>query len=91
MIQLPDIIYHQKCVNTPLTLINSCCSNSCKVEISWSSTEAYKWDTGSAGKPDECHHSFEQVFTKWKHLNTSPYTWKSMINTLRTQVVGEVK
>ena len=44
----------------------------------------------NAGKPYECKHSFEQVFVKWGSLGTSPYTWKTMINALRSPAVGEV-
>ena len=44
----------------------------------------------NARRPDECKHSFEQVLTKWKSLGTSPYTWETMINALRSRAVGEV-
>ena len=44
----------------------------------------------NAGSPDQCILSFQRVFTKWKHLGTSPYTWETMINALSSQSVGEV-
>ena len=45
----------------------------------------------NVGKPNECILSFEQVFVKWRSLGTSPYTWETMINTLRSPAVGEVE
>ena len=46
----------------------------------------------NARRPDECKYSFEQVFTKWKSLGTtSPYTWETMIEALRSPAVGEEK
>ena len=45
----------------------------------------------NAGRPDQCILSFEQMFAKWRSLGTSPYTWETMINTLRSPAVGEVK
>ena len=43
-----------------------------------------------ARRPDECKYSFEQVFTEWKSLGTtSPYTWETMIEALRSPAVGE--
>ena len=45
----------------------------------------------NVGRPDQCKYSFEQVFTKWRSLGTSPYTWKTMINALRSPAVGEVQ
>ena len=44
----------------------------------------------NAGKPDQCILSFEQVFAKWRSLGTCPYTWKTLINALRSPAVGEV-
>ena len=44
----------------------------------------------NAGSPDQCILSFEGVFTKWKRLGTSPYTWETIINALSSQSVGEV-
>ena len=44
----------------------------------------------NAGRPDDCKHSFEQVFDRWRSLGTSPYTWETMINALRSPAVGEV-
>ena len=44
----------------------------------------------NAGRPDQCILSFEQVFAKWRSLGTSSYTWKTMINALRSPAVGEV-
>ena len=44
----------------------------------------------NAGRPDQCILSFEQVFAKWRSLGTSPYTWMTMINALRSPAVGEV-
>eukprot|EP00731_Ephydatia_muelleri_P014968 Em0008g688a len=38
-----------------------------------------------------CILSFEQVIAKWRSLETSPYTWKTMINALCSPAVGEVK
>ena len=46
--------------------------------------------TQNAGKPDQCILSFEQVFATWRSLGTSPYTWKTLINALRSPGVGEV-
>ena len=45
----------------------------------------------NSGRPDECKHSFEQVFTRWRSLGTSPYTWKTMIGALCSPAVGEEK
>eukprot|EP00731_Ephydatia_muelleri_P014861 Em0008g581a len=45
----------------------------------------------NAGRPDQCILSFEQMFAKWRSLGTSPYTWETMINTLCSPAVGEVK
>ena len=42
------------------------------------------------GRPNECILSFEQVFAKWRSLGTSSYTWKTVINALRSPAVGEV-
>ena len=44
----------------------------------------------NAGRPDDSKHSFEQVFDRWRSLGTSPYTWMTMINALRSPAVGEV-
>ena len=44
----------------------------------------------NAGRPYQCILSFEQVFAKWRSLGTSLYTWKTMINALRSPAVGEV-
>ena len=48
-----------------------------------------------AGKPQACHHSFEEVFRTWKDQATtaatcSPYTWQTIIDALKTPAVGEV-
>ena len=48
-----------------------------------------------AGKPQACLDSFEEVFRTWKDQATtaatcSPYTWLTMIDALKTPVVGEV-
>ncbi|KAL5491465.1 hypothetical protein EMCRGX_G016755 [Ephydatia muelleri] len=45
----------------------------------------------NAGRPDQCILSFEQMFAIWRSLGTSPYTWETLINTLRSPAVGEVK
>ena len=42
-------------------------------------------------RPDACKHSFEQVFNRWMSLGTCTYTWKTIINALRSPAVGEVK
>ena len=45
----------------------------------------------NAGKTDICkRHSFEQVFTKWERLGTSPHTWETMVKVLGSPAVGEV-
>eukprot|EP00731_Ephydatia_muelleri_P015447 Em0008g1167a len=44
----------------------------------------------NAGRPNQCILSFEQVFAKWRSLGTRLYTWKTMINALRSPAVGEV-
>ena len=45
----------------------------------------------NAGRPDQCILSFfEQVCARWRSLGTSPYTWKTLINALRSPAVGEV-
>ena len=44
----------------------------------------------NAGKTDMCKLSFEQVFTKWERLGTSPHTWETMVNVLGSRLVGEV-
>eukprot|EP00731_Ephydatia_muelleri_P038873 Em0959g1a len=44
----------------------------------------------NTGRPDECILSFEQVFATWRSLGTSLYTWKTVINALRSPAVGEV-
>ena len=44
----------------------------------------------NAGKTDLCKLSFEQVFTKWEGLGTSPHTWETMVNVLCSRAVGEV-
>ena len=44
----------------------------------------------NASKTDMCKLSFEQVFKKWKGSGTSPYTWETMVNVLRSPAVGEV-
>ena len=44
----------------------------------------------NAGKADMCKLSFEQVFTKWKRLGTSPHTWETMVKVLGSPAVGEV-
>ena len=46
--------------------------------------------TQNAGRPDQCIQSYEQLFARWRSLGTSPYTWKTMINALRSPAVGEV-
>ena len=43
-----------------------------------------------SGKPDECKLAILQVFAEWRNLGTSPYTWKTMINVLKSPTVGEV-
>ena len=44
----------------------------------------------NAGKPDECMHLFELVFARWRSLVSSSYTWKTMIEVLRSPAVKEV-
>ena len=44
----------------------------------------------NTGRPDQCILSFQQVFAKWRSLGTRLYTWKTMINALRSPGVGEV-
>ena len=44
----------------------------------------------NAWRSNSSKNSFEQVFAKWRSLGTSPYTWKTMINALRSPAVGEV-
>ena len=44
----------------------------------------------NAGRPGLCKLSFEQVFTKWRSLGTSPYTWETMIKALSSPAVEEV-
>ena len=43
------------------------------------------------GRPNECILSFEQAFAKWRSLGTSSYTWKTVINALRSPAVGGIK
>ena len=33
--------------------------------------------------------SFEQVFKEWERQKTSPYTWETVINVLRTPGIAE--
>ena len=44
----------------------------------------------NAGKPGCNKLSFEKVFTEWKRLASKSYTWKTIIEVLRTAAVGEV-
>ena len=44
----------------------------------------------NSGRPAECKLSFQQMFTEWRTLRTSPYKWKTMINVLCSPAVGEV-
>ena len=44
----------------------------------------------NAGKTDMCKLSYEQVFSKWAGLGTSPHTWETMVNVLGSPAVGEV-
>ena len=45
----------------------------------------------NAGKPDPNLESFEKVFTQWKLLIPSPYTWSTIISVLQTPAVGEAR
>ena len=45
----------------------------------------------NAGKPDSNLESFEKMFTQWKLLIPSPYTWSTIIDVLQTPAVGEVQ
>ena len=45
----------------------------------------------NVGKPDSNLESFEKMFTQWKLLISSPYTWSHIINVLQTTAVGEVQ
>lgn len=43
----------------------------------------------NAERPGEGILSFEQVFKEWERQKTSPYTWETIINVLRTPEVAE--
>ena len=39
-------------------------------------------------KPDDC---FAHIFTKWKERMTVPYSWKKIIQVLKTNLLGQNK
>ena len=41
--------------------------------------------------PNAYKHSFEQVFTEWKRLETKPHTWETVIDALHAPAVGELR
>ena len=43
----------------------------------------------NAGTPEFLKMSFQQMFTEWERQKTSPHTWETIINALRTPAVGE--
>ena len=44
----------------------------------------------NAGKPKTCQWSFEEVtcISVWKRLGPRPFTWRTIIDVLRTRAVG---
>ena len=42
----------------------------------------------NAGKPKACQSSFEEVLTVWERQGPRPFTWRTMVDVLRTQAVG---
>ena len=42
----------------------------------------------NAGKPKACQSSFEEVISVWKRLGPKPFTWRTIIDVLRTGTVG---
>ena len=43
----------------------------------------------NAGKTDASIRSFEQIFSMWKEQSPRPYTWKTIIDVLKTSIVNE--
>lgn len=44
-----------------------------------------------AREPDSNMHAFELILEKWKTLQTSPYTWHTLIEALESPAVGEME
>ena len=44
----------------------------------------------NAGKSPASQDSFQLMLSTWKQQGSSPYTWKTIIDALRTPSVGEV-
>ena len=44
----------------------------------------------AAGRPDSNMHAFEQVIDQWQRQGPSPYTWRTIIDALKTPAVGEI-
>ena len=44
--------------------------------------------SNNAGSPDACLNSFEEVLAIWKRQGPKPFTWRTIIDVLRTRAVG---
>ena len=44
----------------------------------------------NANCPDACLRCFEQVLTSWEQCSCSPYSWKTIIDALKTPSVHEL-
>ena len=44
--------------------------------------------SNNAGSPKACLNSFEEVISLWKRLGPRPFTWRTIVDVLRTQAIG---